>query len=80
MPGWFDEPSQPMGDAGTEEGHLRPGDWISTGGEGRFSTNARKVRNLRKSLEARVGIEPTDEAFAEPCLTTWLPRHSESPN
>jgi hypothetical protein len=28
-------------------------------------------------LEARVGIEPTDEAFAEPCLTTWLPRHSE---
>ena len=28
-------------------------------------------------LEARVGIEPTDEAFAEPCLTTWLPRHRE---
>jgi hypothetical protein len=28
-------------------------------------------------LEARVGIEPTDEAFAEPCLTTWLPRHPE---
>ena len=27
-----------------------------------------------KSLEAEVGIEPTDEAFAEPCLTTWLPR------
>ena len=26
-------------------------------GEGRFSTNARKLRNLRKSLEARVGIE-----------------------
>ena len=25
-------------------------------------------------MEARVGIEPTDEAFAEPCLTTWLPR------
>jgi hypothetical protein len=25
-------------------------------------------------LEARVGIEPTNEAFAEPCLTTWLPR------
>jgi hypothetical protein len=25
-------------------------------------------------LEAEVGIEPTDEAFAEPCLTTWLPR------
>ena len=26
-------------------------------------------------LEAEIGIEPTDEAFAEPCLTTWLPRH-----
>lgn len=25
-------------------------------------------------LEARVGIEPTNAAFAEPCLTTWLPR------
>ena len=29
-----------------------------------------------KSLEAEVGIEPTDEAFAEPCLTTWLPRRT----
>ena len=27
-----------------------------------------------KQLEARVGIEPTNAAFAEPCLTTWLPR------
>ena len=27
-------------------------------------------------LEARVGIEPTHKAFAEPCLTTWLPRRS----
>src|SRR5439155_945200 len=27
-------------------------------------------------LEARVGIEPTNAAFAEPCLTTWLPRLS----
>src|SRR5438477_3469948 len=27
-----------------------------------------------QELEARVGIEPTHKAFAEPCLTTWLPR------
>ena len=27
-----------------------------------------------QNLEARVGIEPTHKAFAEPCLTTWLPR------
>ncbi len=26
-------------------------------------------------MEARVGIEPTNGAFAEPSLTTWLPRH-----
>ena len=26
------------------------------------------------NMEARVGIEPTDGAFAELCLTTWLPR------
>ena len=24
--------------------------------------------------EARVGIEPTYRGFADPCLTTWLPR------
>src|SRR5213078_2004862 len=35
------------------------------------------MRVYRQSeLEARVGIEPTNAAFAEPCLTTWLPRHS----
>jgi hypothetical protein len=28
-------------------------------------------------LEAEVGIEPTNEAFAEPCLTTWLPRRTK---
>src|SRR2546427_5014547 len=31
-------------------------------------------RCCRGLLEARVGIEPTHKAFAEPCLTTWLPR------
>ena len=29
-------------------------------------------------LEARVGIEPTNTAFAEPCLTTWLPRQPDA--
>ena len=28
--------------------------------------------------EARAGIEPTHSAFAEPCLTTWLPRLKKS--
>ena len=35
--------------------------------------NSLSKRSLE--LEARVGIEPTNAAFAEPCLTTWLPRH-----
>ena len=30
-----------------------------------------------RELEARVGIEPTHKAFAEPCLTTWLPRREK---
>lgn len=41
-----------------------------------------ELRNLganrvRKENEARVGIEPTNTAFAEPCLTTWLPRRKK---
>ncbi len=36
------------------------------------SCNSLQKSNLE--LEARVGIEPTNAAFAEPCLTTWLPR------
>lgn len=31
-------------------------------------------------MEARVGIEPTNGAFAEPCLTTWLPRPGVRPH
>src|SRR2546425_335929 len=34
-----------------------------------------KCFSINNDLEARVGIEPTNAAFAEPCLTTWLPRH-----
>src|SRR4051812_38835977 len=34
-----------------------------------------EARSYERRLEARVGIEPTNAAFAEPCLTTWLPRH-----
>ena len=32
--------------------------------------------HTRLDLEAEVGIEPTDGAFAEPCLTTWLLRRT----
>jgi hypothetical protein len=30
--------------------------------------------NCRKSLKARVGIEPTYKGFADLSLTTWVPR------
>jgi hypothetical protein len=30
-----------------------------------------------KRVEARAGIEPAIKGFADPPLTTWVPRHSE---
>ena len=39
-----------------------------------FPTFVSLNKTKLKSLEARVGIEPTNAAFAEPCLTTWRPR------
>lgn len=38
------------------------------------SVHCNPFENPMLQLEARVGIEPTNAAFAEPCLTTWLPR------
>jgi hypothetical protein len=34
----------------------------------------------KRMLEARVGIEPTDEGFADLSLTTWVPRPNEQYN
>ena len=31
---------------------------------------------IRPRHKTRVGLEPTHRAFAELCLTTWLPRHT----
>jgi hypothetical protein len=39
-----------------------------------FSGICNPLQKCNLELEARVGIEPTNAAFAEPCLTTWLPR------
>jgi hypothetical protein len=34
----------------------------------------KSLLHTQEENEARVGIEPTHTAFAEPRLTTWLPR------
>ena len=33
---------------------------------------------ISSKLKATVGIEPTDKAFAEPCLATWLRRRERA--
>ncbi len=36
--------------------------------------NQNKGLSCRQEREARAGIEPANRGFADPCLTTWLPR------
>src|ERR1039457_1313149 len=43
-----------------------------------LSESPNSLLHTQLELEARVGIEPTDEAFAEPCLTSWLPRRERT--
>ena len=48
-------------------------------GQWRVQTRMREgVWAREKNREAGAGIEPTHSAFAEPCLTTWLPRRNRS--
>ena len=38
------------------------------------TTNLMATSKYKETLEARVGIEPTDKGFADLSLTTWVPR------
>jgi hypothetical protein len=40
----------------------------------RMTTNPMTTAKCKRSLEARVGIEPTHKGFADLSLTTWVPR------
>ena len=40
----------------------------------KVKTNPMTTAKCKKSLEARVGIEPTHKGFADLSLTTWVPR------
>jgi hypothetical protein len=35
---------------------------------------------MKHLLEATAGFEPANQAFAEPCLTTWPRRHESDYN
>ena len=47
--------------------------------DSRLDVLQKSLMHTHQEMEARVGIEPTNKAFAEPCLTTWLPRPTDCP-
>ncbi len=49
-------------------------EWKNMEGKGLLFDILRKSVFEVDKLEAWVGIEPTNKGFADPCLTTWLPR------
>src|SRR5690348_5157293 len=81
LAGQLKQPRKPSGRSPARDDHrqqdpIKSADFLPAQRRTSVSVHQRVGRRLIR-LEARVGIEPTDEAFAEPCLTTWLPRHPE---